>query len=65
MFFCIKFTLNNLLVHVGILFLGKKVKVNGYVLNPRIIIFTDGYATDSQEKESCLGADYESNAIRV
>ncbi|XP_056020572.1 uncharacterized protein LOC125650264 isoform X3 [Ostrea edulis] len=44
---------------------GKKVKVNGHVLNPRIIIFTDGYATDSQEKESCLGADYESNAIRV
>jgi hypothetical protein len=50
---------------MDILFLGKKVKVNGNILNPRIVLFTDGYATDSQEKESCFGADYESNAIRV
>ncbi|XP_062617085.1 uncharacterized protein LOC134278809 isoform X2 [Saccostrea cucullata] len=43
----------------------KRVKVNGHIITPRIIIFTDGYATESLEKDACFGGDYEPNAIRV
>ncbi|XP_061173964.1 uncharacterized protein LOC133183051 isoform X2 [Saccostrea echinata] len=43
----------------------KRVKVNGHIITPRIIIFTDGYATESLEKNACFGGDYEPNANRV
>lgn len=44
---------------------GKWMKVNGHVVNQRILMFTDGFATDSNDKHACQGTDYETNSIKV
>lgn len=44
---------------------GKRVKVNGHIVNQRILMITDGYPTDSHDKDACHGTDYETNGIKV
>lgn len=44
---------------------GKRVKINGHIVNQRILMITDGYPTDSHDKDACQGTDYETNGIKV
>lgn len=51
--------------YISSFFQGKRVKINGHIVNQRILMITDGYPTDSHDKDACQGTDYETNGIKV